>query len=63
MEFNSGDHIVVESERAGQPSRRGVIEEVMSRDPVRVRVRWDDGAVSIFVPSAGSTRVEQVEAG
>jgi Domain of unknown function (DUF1918) len=49
-----GDRIVVESERAAQASRAGVIEEVLSKDPDRVRVRWDDGHESIYVPAAGA---------
>lgn len=49
--------IVVESERAGQPERRGVIEEVLGEKPPRYRVRWDDGHTSIFSPAAGSARI------
>jgi hypothetical protein len=53
MSAHVGDRIVVESERAAQASRSGVIEEVLSEDPDRVRVRWDDGRESIFTPAAG----------
>src|SRR6478736_1101815 len=53
MSVHVGDRIVVESERASQPSRAGVIEEVLHEDPSRVRVRWDDGHTSILTPSAG----------
>jgi len=53
MSVHVGDRIVVESERASQPSRAGVIEEVLHEDPSRVRVRWDDGHTSILAPSAG----------
>jgi hypothetical protein len=53
-----GDAIVVESERAMQTGRRGVIEEILQDTPLRCRVRWDDGRESIFVPQAGSTRIE-----
>jgi hypothetical protein len=53
MKAHAGDRIVVESERAGQPSRAGVIEEVLQEDPARVLVRWEDGHTSILVPSAG----------
>jgi hypothetical protein len=49
--------IVVESERAGQPERKGVIEEVLADSPPRYRVRWEDGHTSIFSPAAGSARV------
>jgi putative ribosome biogenesis GTPase RsgA len=53
MSVQVGDRIVVESERASQPSRAGVIEEVLHEDPSRVRVRWEDGHTSILSPSAG----------
>jgi hypothetical protein len=44
---------MLESERAAQSGRAGTIEEVLSIEPQRLRVRWDDGRMSIFVPSAG----------
>jgi hypothetical protein len=53
-----GDGIIVESERAAQTGRRGVIEEILQETPLRCRVRWEDGRESIFVPQAGSTRIE-----
>jgi hypothetical protein len=57
MTVQAGDKIVVESEKVAQPSRAGVIEEVLGEDPSRVRVRWDDGHTSILAPSAGAARV------
>jgi Domain of unknown function (DUF1918) len=54
-----GDGIVVESERAAMTGRRGVIEEILQQDPLRCRVTWEDGRETIFVPQAGSTRIEQ----
>ncbi len=59
MQASTGDTIVVESERAAQPARRGTIEEVVQEQPLRVRVRWEDGHESIFTPAAGSARVER----
>jgi Domain of unknown function (DUF1918) len=59
MDANVGDRIVVESERAAQSGQTGVIEEVMSEDPPRFRVLWDDGRTSIFAPSAGVARIER----
>ena len=59
MDARVEDRIVVESERAAQSSRAGVIEEVLARDPPRFRVRWDDGRTSIFAPSAGVARIER----
>ena len=53
MSAHVGDRIVVESERAAQARRAGVIKEVLGKDPDRVRVRWDDGHESIFTPAAG----------
>ena len=53
MRAHVGDRIVVESEKVAQPSRTGVIEQVLQDDPARVRVRWEDGHTSILSPSAG----------
>jgi Domain of unknown function (DUF1918) len=61
MRAHAGDRIVVESERAGQPGRAGVIEEILSEDPTRVRVRWDDGHTSILTPSAGAATITAAE--
>ena len=58
MNAGVGDRIVVESERAAQPGRAGVIEEVLNEDPPRFRVLWDNGRTSIFAPSAGVARIE-----
>jgi hypothetical protein len=56
-----GDRIIVESERAAQSGRAGVIEEVLAHDPSRFRVRWDDERTSIFTPSAGVARIERLK--
>ena len=53
-----GDRIRVESERANQSGRTGLVEEVLSGQPQRLRVRWEDGRMSIFVPAAGVARFE-----
>lgn len=57
MTANVGDRIVVESEKALQPSRSGVIEEVLGEAPQRLRVRWEDGRTSILSPTAGAARI------
>jgi Domain of unknown function (DUF1918) len=57
MTVHVGDRIFVESERAAQAGRAGVIEEVLQEDPARVRVRWEDGHESILTPSAGAARI------
>ncbi len=61
MDANAGDRIVVEAESVDQPARTGTIEEVLEGQPQRYRVRWDDGRTTIFVPSAGSARIERSE--
>ena len=61
MDAGVKDRIIVESERAAQSGRAGVIEEVLAQDPPRFRVRWDDGRTSIFAPSAGVARIERRE--
>ena len=53
MSVHVGDRIVIESELASQPSRQGVIEEVLHEDPSRIRIRWEDGHTSILTPSDG----------
>ncbi|HZQ02998.1 MAG TPA: DUF1918 domain-containing protein [Gaiellaceae bacterium] len=59
MNARAGDRIVVESKRAGQAARRGVIEQVLGSDPPRYLVRWDDGRTSTFAPAAGGARLER----
>jgi Domain of unknown function (DUF1918) len=58
MRPHVGDRILVESERVSQPRRSGVIEDVVREDPLRVRVRWDDGHESVLSPSSGAAVVE-----
>ncbi len=58
MTVHVGDRIRIESERAGQSGRAGLIEEVLSEQPQRLRVRWEDGRTSIFAPAAGVARFE-----
>jgi hypothetical protein len=57
MKVTEGDRLVIESERVGQPPRRGTIEEVLSLDPLRVRVRWENDRESTITPAAGAARV------
>jgi hypothetical protein len=58
MEAAAGDRIVVESEKVGQSARAGIVEEVLSPDPPRLRVRWDDGHSTVFAPTAGAATIE-----
>jgi len=55
MACSVGDRIVVESEKVGQQSRAGVVEQVLQEDPPRVLVRWDDGRTTILSPSSGAS--------
>jgi Domain of unknown function (DUF1918) len=59
MKGQKGATIIVESERATQPARRGVIEEVLQENPPRFRVQWDDGRETIFSPTSGVARIEK----
>ena len=58
MKAEVGDHIVVEAEKVGQGTRRGIVEEVLKPDPPRLRVRWEDGHSTVFAPTAGVMKVE-----
>lgn len=58
MEARVGDRIAVESERVGQPTREGVVLEVLSSgSAIHYRVRWADGHESVFFPSAGNMSI------
>jgi hypothetical protein len=59
VKAHAGDRIVVESERVTQPPRTGIVEEVIAEDPPRLRVRWDDGHMSVVSPEAGAVTIEQ----
>jgi Domain of unknown function (DUF1918) len=59
VKAHAGDRVVVESERATQPPRKGVVEEVIAEDPPRLRVRWDDGHMSVVSPAAGAVSIEE----
>jgi hypothetical protein len=45
---------MVESEKVGRESRIGLVVGVEGE---MIRVRWDAGSESVFVPSVGSLRV------
>ena len=54
----TGDRIVVESERVGQPLREGQILEVLGTgETTHYLVRWEDGHTSTFYPSGGSANI------
>ena len=58
MDPKKGDRIVVGSESAGAPERRGTVLQVV-RSPwgASYRVRWDDGHESTFRPGIAPVRV------
>ncbi|HXR27801.1 MAG TPA: DUF1918 domain-containing protein [Candidatus Baltobacteraceae bacterium] len=58
MAAKVGDRIIVESEKVGTVAREGEILEVIP-SPLgeHYNVRWADGHVSGFRPSAGSSRI------
>lgn len=62
MDVKQGDRFVIESERVGQPPRAGTVEEVLSAEPLRVRVRWENGSESTVTPDAGAATVEHAAA-
>jgi hypothetical protein len=58
MKAAIGDRIVVESEKVGQPARAGVVEDVLDDEPLRVRIRWEDGHMSVLTPAAGAATIQ-----
>jgi hypothetical protein len=57
MKEKAGDRIAVEAEKVGQTIRRGVIEEMLTTDPPRLRVRWENGHTTVFAPAAGNAQI------
>lgn len=58
MDAKTGDLIVVETERTGQPEREGeVLEVIEGPTSLSYRVRWHDGHESVLTPAAGAIRV------
>lgn len=58
IEGKAGDRLVIESERAGQPGREGVILEVLTgMGGTHYRVRWNDGHESTYFPSGTGYRI------
>lgn len=57
MEVKSGDRIELKSRKVGAQVRRGTVLEVLSRDPLELAIRWDQGDESIFYPVGGTFNV------
>jgi hypothetical protein len=49
-----GDRVALESERVGQPEQTGVVKGIEGR---LIRVSWDDGRETAFIPASGSLHV------
>jgi Domain of unknown function (DUF1918) len=57
VSFQVGDRVEEQARSTEQPSRTGLIEEVVHGDPApRYRIRWNDGHESIYTPAAGCLR-------
>ena len=61
MKAQVGDRIVVESERAAQSGRTGVVEEILDEEQGRLMIRWDDGHTSILTPAAGAATIDPAQ--
>jgi hypothetical protein len=58
MDVSVGDTIEVLSNKVEQPNRRGVVQQVLQEDPIRIEVTWEDGHNSVFAPAGGNVRVQ-----
>ena len=57
MDVGVGDTIEVRSVQVGQAVRRGVVTEIVTSEPLEVRVDWEDGHSSVLFPSGGMVHV------
>lgn len=57
MDARVGDRIEVRPVQVGQPVRRGTVQECVRSDPLELRVAWDDGHESMFLPAGGMVKV------
>jgi hypothetical protein len=56
MDVHEGDRVLVDTQRIGQARRSGEVTGVEGDAAHRrLWVRWDDGHVSMLVPSSGVT--------
>lgn len=49
-----GDRVMVEAEKVGRDPRTGVVTGV---EGALIKVRWEGGGESMFVPASGSLKV------
>lgn len=59
MKLHEGDRIEIVSNKVGQPTREGVVNQVLEDDPLRVEVSWDDGSTTEFIPAGGNVRLQE----
>jgi len=60
MKAMTGDQILIDSQKAGQPPRQGEILEVLEAAfGTRYRVRWEDGHESTIHPMGGTARIRR----
>lgn len=57
MHTQVGDTIEVQGVQVGQSVRRGVVKELVAEEPLELRVEWEDGHESVFLPTGGMVRV------
>lgn len=59
VEAHKGDRLIVDGEKVGQRQRSGKVLEIEGGPAhQRLRVRWEDGHESLFVPGPG-VRIER----
>jgi len=58
VQAHKGDRLVIDGKKVGQHQRSGEVLDVEgASDHQRLRVRWDDGHESLFMPGFGA-RIE-----
>lgn len=57
MEVREGDVIEIVTNKVQQAPRRGTVDDVLQRDPLKLEVTWDDGHASVLEPRGGNVRV------
>jgi hypothetical protein len=62
MRLQVGNVIEVNSNKVGGQVRRGQVVEVLGGQTGQVRVAWDSGQESLFMPSGGMVRVVRQQA-
>ena len=63
MAFRVGDRVIAEAESTERRPRSGTVREVVSEEPARYRIEWDDGHESIYTPAAGALHPEHRSTG